>query len=754
MNTATTRTVKRSCPTCEACCGLILEVDDAAQKIVSIHGDPDDPRSQGYVCAKSQAFKYIHDDPERLRTPVRKTPSGDWEPISWDDAFAEIAKQLNTIRAESGKDAIALYVGNPTGHIVSCQLYLQGLMQSLGTERFFSAGTVDQHPQQMGSFVLYGEEWKFPIPDTDRTDYFIIMGANPMVSQGSLMSAPDIESRLKAIRQRGGKVVVIDPRFTETAEQADQHIYIRPGTDAYMLMAFVNEMFTKELITPGHLDGLIDGIDDLRAAVQDYTPESTAKLTGIAPEVLRQLVTEYCAAATGAAYGRIGLCTQEYGTLASWLVDVISLLAGKLDVPGGMMFPRPATSAPGPGTADTTEHWGRWASRVRGFPETCGELPANLMAEEITAPGKDRVRALITICGNPVLSVPNGKEIRQAMKTLDFMVALDIYINETSSQADIILPSTTQAEQSNYDLTFTGTSGRNFVNYTPQLFEPENDLRTMGESLCAITAGLNGISSEDMDNFMFEGTLDRVVKQSAAIGRELDADAIRAEYAEQPGWERIIDLMLRNGPYGDGFDSTDEQGLSLARLRTLGGNVDLGPLQSQLPEQLKTEGQRIRLMHPLITGEFARLAEAFSQNLASPQSSSSDHDMLLIGRRHIRDMNSWLHNIKQYVRGKDRCTMIIHRNDAERIGLSDGGLALLKSTVGEARVPVEISNDIMPGVVSIPHGFGHIYSDSRQSLANDQAPGISCNDLIDHEALDTASGTSVVNGAKVQVYAA
>lgn len=754
MTAATTRTVKRSCPTCEACCGLVLEVDDTAQKILSVHGDPHDPRSQGYVCAKSQAFKYIHDDPERLRTPVRKTADGDWEAITWDEAYAEIAEKLNAIRAESGKDAIALYVGNPTGHIVSCQLYLQGLMQSLGTERFFSAGTVDQHPQQMGSFVLYGEEWKFPIPDTDRTDYFIIMGANPMVSQGSLMSAPDIESRLKAIRARGGKIVVLDPRYTETAEQADQHIYIRPGTDAFMLMAFINEMFAKDLITPGHLDGLIDGIEDLRAAVWDYTPESTAKLTGIEPQVLRQLVAEYCAANTGAAYGRIGLCTQEYGTLASWLVDVVSLLAGKLDVPGGMMFPRPPTSAPGPGTPDTSEHWGRWVSRVRGFPETCGELPANLMAEEITAPGDDKVRALVTICGNPVLSVPNGKEIREALKTLDFMVALDIYINETSSQADIILPSTTQAEQSNYDLTFTGTSGRNFANYTPKLFEPENNLQTMGEALCEITAGLNGISAADMDNFMFEGTLERVITQSAAIGRELDADAIRAEYADQPGWERMIDIMLRNGPYGDGFNAESEQGLSLAKLRTLGGNVDLGALETQLPEQLKTEGQRIRLMHPLITGEFARIAKAFSETSSVQEIAQDDHNMLLIGRRHIRDMNSWLHNIKQYVRGKDRCTMIIHRSDADRLGLTDGGLALVRSKVGESNVPVEVSDDIMPGVVSIPHGFGHIYNDSQQSLANDQAPGISCNDLIDHEALDTASGTSVVNGARVQIYAA
>lgn len=748
MAMSSSRTIKRSCPTCEACCGLLVDVDEDTNTILSVRGDPDDHRSQGYVCAKSQAFRYIHEDTERLRGPVQKTADGGWEPISWDQAFSTISERLNAIRAESGKDAIALYVGNPTGHIVSCQIALQGLMQSLQTERFFSAGTVDQHPQQMGSFVLYGQEWFFPIPDVDRTDYFIIMGANPMVSQGSLMSAPDIERRLKAIRARGGKVVVIDPRFTETANEADQHIYIRPGTDAFMLLAFINRMFETNAISLGHLDGLVDGVDELKQMVQPYTAKSTEAITGVDADVLAQLVDEYCGAPTAAAYGRIGLCTQEYGTLASWLVDVISLLAGKLDVEGGMMFPRPATSAPGAGVEDSEPHWGRWHSKVRGFPETCGELPANLMAEEITAPGDDRVRALITICGNPVLSVPNGKEIRSAIETLDFMVALDFYINETSSQADIILPSTTHAEQSNYDLTFSGTSARNFACYTPQMFPVEDDLITMGEAINAITAGLNGLTAEQMDGFMFEGALENAAKQAEQLGRPLDTDAIRAQYADKSGWERVVDLLVRNGPYGDKFDDAAD-GWSLKKLEAAGGTVDLGPLKTQLPEQLKTKGQRIRLLHPLITGEFDRIEADF----AARDQASGSNDMLLIGRRHIRDMNSWLHNIKQYIRGKDRCTMMIHPEDASRIGLSDGGNALVKSKVGESLVPVEVSDQIMPGVVSIPHGFGHRYAGSQQTLA-EGAPGISCNDLIDHEALDIASGTSVVNGARVQVFAA
>ncbi|MEZ7952009.1 MAG: molybdopterin-dependent oxidoreductase, partial [Halioglobus sp.] len=445
-------TLRRICPTCEACCGLIMQVDRDQKKIVSIKGDPDDHRSKGYVCAKSQAFNYIYEDTERLRHPVKKTADG-WQEISWDEALDTIAAKFSHIRDTHGKDALSIYVGNPLGHDFAAGVYLQALMTAIGTERFFSAGTVDQMPQQRVCWGLIGHEWLFPVPDLSRTELFICMGANPLVSQGSILGTPDVKRAMMDIQQRGGKCVVIDPRRTATAEAADQHLFIKPGTDAYFLMAFANTVFERNDIRLEHLSDYIDNVDGLRTAVANYTPESTASLTGVPAETLRQLVTDYCAAEKAALYGRIGLCTQEFGLASHWMLMVISLLTGNFDREGGMMLATAPTGGFGPGGAGDIKPYGRWHSKVRGVPETCGELPASLMAEEITAPGNE-VRGLLTICGNPVLSVPRGDKIHKALDTLDFMVALDIYVNETTSQADIILPSTVHPEHSNIDVTF------------------------------------------------------------------------------------------------------------------------------------------------------------------------------------------------------------------------------------------------------------------------------------------------------------
>lgn len=741
-------TIRRSCPTCEASCGLLVKVDRGDNRIVSIQGDPDDHRSRGYVCAKSQAFKYVYDDPERLRHPVRRTADG-WQEISWEEALSTVAERLGAIRGEYGKDAVAFFVGEPTGHDYGAQLYLQPLMKLLQTERFFSAGTVDQHPQQMVCYALFGQQWFFPVPDIDHTDLFICMGGNPVVSQGSIMAAPDIKRRLAELRARGGRSVVIDPRRTETAELSDQHIFIRPGTDAFFLLAFVNVLFAGNRINPGHLAPVLDGIDALRAVAADFTPENTAAITGVDAAVLRDLVQRYCDTERAALYARIGLCSQEFGTLAHWLVCAISLLTGKLDARGGMMFPRPATGASGPGIGgDPVPPYGRWHSRVRGFPETCGELPASLMAEEITAPGKDKVRGVITMCGNPVLSVPNGKRIREALETVDFMVALDIYINETTSQADIILPSTVQLEHDNYDLAYQGTTVRNFANYSPAVLPPAPGLKDLWDILLEITARMAGLDAPAMNGLIMQGLAEQLAGAAQAAGRSTDAATILEKCGAAGGPDRMLDAMLRNGPYGDGFDDA-AAGLSLAKLKAGDACVDLGPLQPSLPEALCTPDRRINLMHGIFVADLPRLRARFAQNTAPGR-----NDMLLIGRRHVRDMNTWLHNLTPYVRGKNRCTLKMHPDDARRIGLRDGDSARVTSRVGEARVPVEISDEIMPGVVSLPHGFGHRYRQSTQSTAKNVLPGVSCNDLIDDEVLDAASGTSVVNGAAVQVFPA
>jgi len=736
-----TETIYRSCPTCEASCGLVLEVDRAARQVISIKGDPDNHRSKGYVCAKSQAFRYVFEDPERLTKPVRKV-DGSWQEISWEEALSESAQRLAAIRDQYGKDAIAMYYGNPNGHNFSTQIYTQMFITLLNTERFFSAGSVDQQPKNLSCELLYGNGWVFPIPDIDHTDFFVCMGGNPMVSQGSLMSAPDIENRLKAIQQRGGQVVVIDPRRTETADIADQHLFIRPGTDAFLLMAFVHELFATDRVTPGRLRDFTDGINQLEALCAPYSPEAVADITGVPAQRLRQLVDDFCTAGAPVLYGRIGLCTQRFGTLASWLVDVVNILTGRLDAKGGAMFPRPATAHNDPASAPPELGYNRWQSKARGFPEYMSMLPASLMAEEMELTGEHQVRALITVAGNPVLSVPNGKRIHAAMENLEFTVAFDFYINETTSQADIIIPSTTQLEHSNYDFLFTSTCVRNFAQYSPQVFAPEPGALEQWQIINEVTARMNGMTRQDLEALMLDGLIGQLLANAPELAH-LSVEDIKQRTAGHDGPERLLDIMLRAGPYGDKFGG---EGLTLAQLKQAPHGIDLGPLEPRFPALLATGNKRINLVPDIITADLPRLQAALAQGAGDA--------MLLIGRRHIRDMNSWLHNLNNYARGKNRCTLLVNPQDAQRIGLQDQGMATIRSRVGEFRAEVAVTEDIMPGVVSLPHGFGHNYQDTRLTVASSKTPGISANDLVDDNEMDMPSGTSVVNGVPVEIVAA
>jgi len=737
----TTETVYRSCPTCEASCGLVMEVDRHARQVVSIKGDLDNHRSRGYVCAKSQAFRYIYEDPERLTRPVKKV-DGKWQEIGWEEALDETAKRLADIRDNYGKDAIAMYYGNPNGHNFSTQIYTQMFITLLNTERFFSAGSVDQQPKNLGCELLYGNGWVFPIPDIDHTDFFVCMGGNPMVSQGSLMSAPDIENRLHAIQQRGGQVVVIDPRRTETADVADQHIFIRPGTDAFLLMAFVHELFATNRVAPGRLSDFTDGIERLESLSALYTPEAVATITGVSAARLRQLVDDFCNASAPVLYGRIGLCTQRFGTLASWLVDVVNILTGRLDATGGAMFPLPATAHNDPAAAPPELGYNRWQSKARGFPEYMSMLPASLMAEEMELQGEHQVRAMITVAGNPVLSVPNGKRIHAALQKLDFVVAFDFYINETTSQADIIIPSTTQMEHSNYDFLFTSTCVRNFAQYSPQVFAPQPDALEQWQIINEVTARMHGMTRADLEGMMLDGMIAQLQANAPELAH-LSLDDIKQKTAEHDGPERLLDIMLRAGPYGDKFQG---EGLTLAQLKLSPHGIDLGPLQRRLPALLATKNKRINIAPDIITADLTRLKAALDNG--------PGNHMLLIGRRHIRDMNSWLHNLNNYARGKNRCTLLINPQDALRIGLTAEGMAKITSRVGEFMAEVAITDSIMPGVVSLPHGFGHNYRDTQQSVASSKTPGISANDLVDDNEMDVPSGTSVVNGVPVSVVAA
>jgi anaerobic selenocysteine-containing dehydrogenase len=732
-------TVFRTCPTCEASCGLVLEVDRDRNEVVSIKGDPEDPRSRAYVCAKSQAFHAIHTDPERIRRPMKRTGET-WQEVSWETALEEVGRRLAAIREAHGKDAIAMYYGNPNGHNFHTQIYTQLFIQMLDTERFFSAGSVDQQPKNLSSDILYGNPWLFPVPDLGRTDFLVCMGANPLVSQGSLLGAPNAAAHLQGIQERGGQVVVIDPRRTETAALADRHLFIRPGTDALFLFAWINELFARGAVDPGALSDRVAGLDTLERLAADFTPEAVAPRTGVPADTLRQLVTDFRGAQRPVFYGRIGLCTQAFGTLASWLVDVVNLLQGRLDAEGGAMFARPATGQNESRGAPSALQHGRWHSRARGFPEYMSMLPASCMAEELECAGHDAVHAMITVAGNPVLSVPNGKRIDAALEQVDFMVSLDIYINETTRHADYILPSITQLEHSNYDFLFSAFAQNNFARYSPQVLDRPADSRSQEELLLEITGRMHGIAPADLDAMMLDGMIEGMLQAPSL--RHLDSETVKAATSGHEGGERLLDILLRAGPYGDKFEEGDA-GLNLDRVKASPHGIDLGPLQAgMLQEMINTEGGRIRLLHPLLEADISRLRDTLGQPVA---------DMVLIGRRHIRDMNSWMHNLSRYVRGSNRCTLMMHPEDAIERGIADGADATIRSSVGELTVEVEYHDSLMPGVVSLPHGFGHRYPGTRQSVATGQLPGVSANDLVDDKVLDLPSGTSVVNGVPVTV---
>lgn len=736
--------VHRACPTCEASCGLDVEIDPAARRVLRIEGDREDVRSQGYLCPKAYAMKEIYEDPERLKRPLRKRPDGSWEELDWDTALDYAASRLRAIKENYGANANGFYIGNPTGHNVGGQLYLPPLLNALGTQRSFSAGTMDQFPQNVALHNVLGEPWMFPIPDLERTEFFVCMGGNPLVSQGSLMSGPNVKKRLRAIVERGGRVVTIDPRRTETAEIASEHVFIKPGADAYFLLSVCQVLFAEDEVRPGRLAGFTDGIDRIRELCARYTPERVAAATGIAPETTRRLVRDFCAA-KGAWYGRIGLCTQEFGTLASWLVYVVNVLTGRLDAEGGMLFPRPATGRSEPGRPVEPFVHGRYKTVARGIPEITGQLPCGLMAEEMEAAsaGDARMRGFITVMGNPVLSAPNGERLAAAMDELEFMVSLDIYLNETTRHADLILPSTVQMEHENYDFLFETTTVRNFARWSPAVFEPEADQRDHWRILVELGARIAGAPWEVVDDLMIKGLLAMVVGPGTRCPNVTPEEAF-AKLEDRHGPMRMIGALIRVGPYGDRFDAKSD-GLNLTRLRAAEHGVDLGPLEAnRLPEALPIP--RIQLAPDYVVADLDRLERSLERR-------SRKDGLVLVGRRQIRNMNSWLHNLPALAKGPNRCTLIVHPDDAKARGLESGKLVRVRSRVGEIEVECVVSDEMMPGVVSLPHGYGHTLSGTRLSVAQKKQPGACANYLTDELDLDVPSGTHVANGIPVEVRA-
>jgi anaerobic selenocysteine-containing dehydrogenase len=732
----------RTCPLCEATCGL--EITTCGDEVVSVRGDENDVFSKGFICPKGVALKDLHEDPDLLRTPMIRQPDGTHAPATWDEAFALIDERLSPILA-ADRNSVALYLGNPSVHNMSSQLYLRALLKAIGTRNIYSASTLDQYPKQAACALMFGHAMSVPIPDIDRTDYLLILGANPLASNGSLMTAPDMPGRLRALKKRGGRLVVVDPRVSRTAKIADEHLFIRPGTDAYLLMAMVHVLFAEGLADPGRLAYLTAGIDEVRAASQPFSPEVVAPVCGVAADTIVRLARELAGADRAVVYARIGTCTQQFGTLASWLVDVLNLLTGNLDSEGGAMFPLAAAGqvnsagALGSGNGTTL---GRWHSRVRGMGEVMGEFPTVCLAEEIETPGAGQVRALITMSGNPALSAPNAVRLQKALDCLDFIVSVDIYLNETTRHADVILPAPSPLRRPHYDIAFYQFAVHNAANYSPPALTPDlpDEWRTMLR-LAGVAAGQGpNVEVGVIDDLVAAEAVRREVAQPGSPIEGAEPAKILAELAPRVGPERLLDLLLRVGPYGEGF-GTKPNGLSLAVLEANPHGIDLGAHTQRLPGALRTPSGKIELAPEPIMADLPRLRTGLAKAI-DPEA------MLLVGRRDLRSNNSWMHNIDLLVKGSVRCTVHVHPDDAARIGLQDGESAVVTSRTGQITVPVEVTDAIMQGVVSIPHGWGHDQAGSVLGVAASHA-GVNSNAVADDEQFDAVTGNAVLNGIPV-----
>ncbi|MFE2434546.1 molybdopterin oxidoreductase family protein [Streptomyces sp. NPDC059409] len=737
------RTALRICPLCEATCGLALTVDGST--VTAARGDRDDVFSRGFICPKGASFGAVDSDPDRLRTPLVRR-DGVLREATWEEAFDAVAAGVRPVVERYGPHSVGVVLGNPNVHTMAGALYPNVLLGALGTRSLFTASTLDQMPKHVSSGLLFGDANAIPVPDLDRTDHLLLIGANPLESNGSLCTAPDFPGRLKALGARGGTLTVVDPRRTRTAKLADRHVAIRPGTDALLLAAMAHVLYEEDLVDLGALAPHVTGVDEVREAVRDFTPESVAAACDVDADVTRALARELAAAPTAAVYGRIGSCTVPHGTLASWLVDVLNILTGNLDRPGGALFPQAATDrTPRPAGPGRGFALGRWHSRVSGHPEAKGELPLSALAEEIdTATGAgEPVRALLTVAANPVLSAPDGDRLDKALGALDFIVSVDPYLNETSRHAHVVLPPPPPAQSPHHDFAFNTLAVRNQVRYTRPAVPLESGRMAETEILARLTLAVTGAHGTDpaaVDATVIEQTLAKAVREPHSPVHGRDPGDLTALLTGENGPERRLDLMLRLGPYGDGFGARPD-GLTLARLLAHPHGIDLGPLRPRLPQPLKTRSGRVELLPEPIAADLPRLARARDERPAG---------LVLVGRRHLRSNNSWMHNIPVLTGGSNRCTLHLHPEDAARLGVRDGQPVRVKGAGGAVTAPAEVTDTVRPGVVSLPHGWGHDRPGTRQTHAAGD-PGVNVNQLLDGGTLDPLSGNAVLNGVPVEL---
>lgn len=732
-------TALRTCPLCEATCGLVLELD--GDRITGVTGDAAHPLSRGYLCPKGAAIAELDHDPDRLTRPRVRDGDG-WRDVDWDEAFAIVDERLRAVDDTHGRSAVGLYLGNPNVHTIAGQLYARVFRQALRPGFMATASTVDQMPKHRACAEMFGDPLAVPVPDIDRTDLLVVIGGNPLMSNGSMWTVPDVGQRIRDLQARGGRLVVVDPRRSRTAARADQHLAIRPGTDALLLAALVQVIVTDDLVALGHLDGHVTGLDELVRAVQPFTPEAVAPTCGLPAEAIRALAHDIGEADRAAVYGRIGTTTTPHGTLASWLVDACNVLTGNLDRPGGAMFARPWHEDR---SGRPPQRFGRFQSRVSGHPEVLGEFPAAALAEEMETPGDGQLRALFVVAGNPVLSTPDGARLDAALASLDLLVCVDPYVTATSRRADVILPPPPLRYRGHVDMAFAALAIRNVLHHTPPPLPLPDGLLSEEAILLRLTAIAQGagpdVDTDAADDLVAAGLAGQLASRATSHTGDRGVEELLAAVAPRRGPDRLIDLLLRSGPYGDAFGDRPD-GWSLDRLAEHPHGVDLGPLEPRVPHVLTTASGRIELAPPALLADLPRLQEL--------QATVPSDATLLVGRRHLRTNNSWMHNVPMLRRGRDLCTLHVHPDDAAAWGVADGGRAKVAGPTGTVVVPVEVTEDIRPGVVSLPHGFGHDLDGIEQEVAT-AAPGVNVNLLLDTTTIDPLSGTSGLTAVPVEV---
>jgi len=691
----------RTCNLCEAMCGL--EITYKEKKVISIVGDKKDPLSKGFICPKSLALKDLYEDPDRLKTPIKRTENG-WQEISWTEAFDEVEIQIKKIQEKYGNNAVATYQGNPNVHNVGSMLYGGPFLKSLKTKQKYSATSADQLPHHIASLKMFGHQMLIPIPDIERTDYLLILGANPGASNGSLLTAPGFPQKIKSIQKRGGKVINIDPRFTETSKISSQHLYINPGKDALFLLSLLHVIFDQGIEDKTHLSNYLKGLEEIKEIVKEYSPKKTALLIGIDSLEIQKIAKDFMNSKTAVCYGRMGVSTQEYGGICQWLINVLNIVTNNMDKVGGAMFTKPAIDLVYmTGIQGKVGNFDRYRSRVHNLPEYSGELPVATLADEILTEGEGQIKMFICTAGNPVLSAPNGKKMEKALEKLDFMVSIDIYLNETSKYANIILPTTNGLETLHYDLVFHQLAIRNTAKLSEVLFEKDENQKHDWQILNELT--------------------ERITEKKNSLTPEM-----------------MLDNMFQYSPY-------KEANLSVNKLKENPNGIDLGSLQPLLIKRIFTVDKKINVSPKIFIDDLKRLNKELCKDTKEEE---TKYPFALIGRRHLRNNNSWMHNSKLLMKGKNRCTVLMSSKDANNLSITDHQKIKIISNVGSIELPVEISDEMKEGVLSIPHGFGHNRNGTKIKLAEENA-GESINDLTDDNKIDKLTGNANFSGTRVKV---